>query len=131
FEAGSLAIQCVQRGLRAVELVEVAHQGMNAGMKRLFQEMPIERMVVPPFALLRKLGAHEQKFLARMAEHEAVVGAQVGESLPGVPGHPRQERALTVDDLVVGQRQNEIFEEGVVQPEQDLAVMMAAVKRVL
>ena len=104
---------------------------MNAGMKRLFQEMPIERMVVPPFALLRKLGAHEQKFLARMAEHEAVVGAQVGESLPGVPGHPRQERALTVDDLVVGQRQNEIFEEGVVQPEQDLAVMMAAVKRVL
>ncbi len=66
-----------------------------------------------------------------MAEHEGVVGAQIGESLPLVARHAAEDRALAVHDLVMRQRQNEILGESVMQAEQDLAVMMAAMDRVL
>ena len=100
-------------------------------MPRLVEQMPVERMVVLPFALLRELVAHEQELLAGMAEHEAVIGAHVGEALPVVSRHAAEDRALAVHDLVVGQRQDEIFGEGVEQAERDLLVMMLPVDRVL
>ena len=88
-------------------------------------------MVVPPFVLLAELAAHEQELLAGMAEHEAVIGAQIGEALPFVARHAAEHRALAVHDLVVRERQDEILGERVVQAEQDLAVMMLAVDRIL
>ena len=95
------------------------------------EQVPVERLVVIPFAALRDLGAHEQQLLAGMAEHEAVIGAQIREALPFVAGHAPQDRALAVHDLVMRQRQDEVLREGVVQAEQDVAVMMLAVDRVL
>ena len=84
-----------------------------------------------PFVLLAELAAHEQQLLARMTEHEAVVGAQVCEALPFVAGHAAEDRTLAVHDFVVRQRQNEVLGECVVQAEQDLVVMMLAVDRIL
>jgi hypothetical protein len=51
--------------------------------------------------------------------------------LPVVTGHAPEDRALAVHDFVMRQRQNEVLGECVVQPEQDLVVMMLAVDRVL
>ena len=95
------------------------------------EQVPVERMVVIPFALLAELAAHEHQLLAGMAEHEAVIGAQIGEALPFVAGHAAEDRALAVHDLVMRQRQDEVLREGVVQAEQDVAVMMLAVDRIL
>ena len=100
-------------------------------MLRLLEQMPVERTVVIPFALLAELAAHEHQLLAGMAEHEAVIGAQIGKALPVVAGHPAEDRALAVHDLVMRQRQDEIFRKRVVQAEQDVAVMMLAVDRIL
>ena len=130
-ESGGLAVELVQGRHASVEPVEIADQRLDAGMQRPLEQMPVERMVVPPFVLLAELTAHEQELLAGMAEHEAVIGAQVGEALPLVARHAAEDRALAVHDLVVGERQDEILEEGVVQAEQDLAVMMLAVDRIL
>ena len=66
-----------------------------------------------------------------MPVHEAVVGAHVGEALPLVARHAAEDRAFAVHDLVVAERQDEVLEEGVVQPEQDIAVVVAAMDRVL
>src|SRR5262245_14366800 len=115
----------------AVEVIEVAHQRLDASMLRLFQEIPIERMIVPPLMLLSELAAHEQELLAGVAEHKAVIGAQIGKPLPGVARHAAKNRALAVHNLVVRQRQDEVLGEGVVQPEQDLAVVIAAIDRIL
>src|SRR3984893_8398933 len=93
--------------------------------------MPVERKIVIPFALLAELATHEHQLLAGMSEHEAVIGAQVREALPVVARHPPQDRALAVDDFVVRQRQDEIFRKCVMQAEQDVAVMILAVDRVL
>ena len=50
FEAGCLAIQLVQCGHAAIEPVEVADQRLHAGMLLVLEQMPVERMVVIPFA---------------------------------------------------------------------------------
>src|SRR5205807_8239326 len=91
--------------------------------------MPVERMVMAPFAFLGELVSHEQKLLAGMTKHEAVVGAQIGEALPIVARHAAEERALGVHNLVMGERQDEVFEKGVMQDEKELAVMMLSVER--
>ena len=100
-------------------------------MVLVFEQVPIKRLVVIPLAALRDLGAHEQQLLAGMAEHEAVIGAQIGESLPFVAGHAAEQRALSMHHFVMRQRQDEIFRESVVQAEQDVAVMMLAMDRIL
>src|SRR5260370_333600 len=92
--------------------------------------MPIERMVMAPFAFLTELAAHEQELLAGVTEHEPVIGAQIGKALPLVARHAAENGALAVHDLVMGERQDEVLEERVMQAKQDLAVMMPAVDRV-
>src|SRR5215813_6021359 len=93
--------------------------------------MPVERMIVPPFLLLREFVAHEQELLAGVTEHEAVVDTQVCEALPSVARHPTKERSLAVHHLVMGQRQYEILGESVNEPERDLVMMIFAVNRIL
>src|SRR5262249_60109933 len=100
---------------------------LNPRVRRPLQKVPVKRMIVSPFALLAELAAHEQKLLARMAEHETVIGAQVGKTLPLIARHAADERTLAVHDLVVGERQNEILEESVVQPEQNLTVVIPTI----
>src|SRR6516165_1597241 len=99
-------------------------------MRRLPEQMPVERMVMAPFIFLAELAAHEQELLAGMAEHEAVIGAQTGEALPLIARHAAENRTLAVHDLVMGERQDEVLEERVMQAEKDLAVMMLAVDRI-
>src|SRR6266566_4694215 len=99
-------------------------------MPRLLEKMPVERMVMAPFVFLAELAAHEQELLAGMAEHEAVISAQIGKALPFIARHAAENRTLAVHDLVMGERQDEVLEECVMQTEKDLAVMMLAVDRV-
>src|SRR4029077_15353407 len=115
----------MQRRQAPIDPVQVANEPPNAAMQRIFEKMPIQTAVMVPFALLAKLTAHEQQFLAWMAKHEAVIGAQVGKLLPAITRHPAQQRAFSVHNLVMAQRQDEIFTEGIEQTERDVAVMPA------
>jgi len=63
FESRGLTVELVQCRGRAIEAIEVAHQRLDAGVLRLFQEMPIERMVVPPLVFLSELAAMNRSFL--------------------------------------------------------------------
>ena len=66
-----------------------------------------------------------------MAEHETVIGAQVCKPLPFVARHAAEDRAFAVHDFVMRQRQNEILRKRVMQAEQDVAVMVLPVHRIL
>src|SRR6266404_9197442 len=124
---GILAIAFVQSRYRPIKTIEIADQSLHARMTGMLEKVPIKRVVMAPFALLAELAAHEQQLLAGMAEHEAVIGAQIGKALPFVAWHAAENRTLAVHDLVMGERQDEVLEERVVQTEKDLAVMMLAV----
>src|SRR6266567_7951296 len=60
-EAGRLEVDLVERGLRAVDRVQVADETMHARMTLLLEQLPVERRVVVPLRLLRQLAAHEQE----------------------------------------------------------------------
>jgi hypothetical protein len=121
--AGTKSSWC-SAGVWRSSWVQVAHQALHAGVQRVVQQVPVQALVVVPLALLRELAAHEQQLLARVREHEAVVGPQVGELLPAVAGHARQQRTLAVHDLVVRDRKHEVFAESVDEAEGDLAMVV-------
>jgi hypothetical protein len=81
FEAASLAVELVKRRVGAVEAVEIAHQGLHAGVAALVEQVPVEAAAVAPLVDLRELLPHEQQLFAWMAPHESEVGAQVSEAL--------------------------------------------------
>src|SRR5580704_3535660 len=84
-----------------------------------------------PFAPLAELSPHEEDFFPRPRPHVAEQRAQVGELLPAVAGHLVEQRALSVDDLVMGERQHEIFKPGVDKSEGQVAMMKSPVDRLL
>jgi len=57
-----------------------------------------------------------RSFLPGCAHMSPVQRAQVGEPLPVVARHLREQRALAVDDLVVREREDEVLAERVEQP---------------
>src|SRR5262245_54606397 len=107
-ESARFAIQLVQCRQRAVQTIEIPDQSLHARRLGTLEQMPIERMVVPPFRLLTELVAHEQQLLAGVPEHEAVVGAQVRKALPFVTRHAAENGALAVHYLVMRERQDEV-----------------------
>ena len=83
-----------------------------------------------PLPSLGEFIAHKQQFFPREGEHPAVVGAQVGELLPGIAGHAVKKRFFTVDHFIMRQRQDEVFGVVVEYPEGHLVVMMPTMDRV-
>ena len=114
-----------------VDAAEVLDEVRDAGVHRFVEEVPRQGAVVRPLVPGRDLRAHEQELLARLPPHAQQQRAQVGEALPLVAGHLAQQRALAVDDLVVGERHDEVLGRRVQAAERQPVVVEAAVNRVL
>ena len=84
-------------------MVQLAYEVLYAFVPAAFlvEQEPIQPFVEVPLSALRELVAHKQEFFTGEAVHEAVVGAQVGELLPAVAGHPSEQRAFAVHDFIV------------------------------
>src|SRR6516164_10458036 len=95
------------------------------------QYVPLETLLVMPFASLRELPAHEEQLLPRVRPHVAVQQPHARELLPVIAGHAADDRTLAVYHLVVGERQHEILAEGVPDAEGEAAVMVLAMYRIL
>src|SRR5215467_8950572 len=73
-ETVAVAVAFVKCWQFSVDRIEIANERANAGVTRLLEEMPVQRMIVSPFMFLGKFVAHEQQLLAWVAEHESVKG---------------------------------------------------------
>ena len=100
-------------------------------MALLVQQPPVEGVGLVPLLLLADLLAHEEELLAGVTPLVGVQGTQTSQTLPLIAGHLRNQRTLTVHDLVVRQREHVVLGEGVHQREGKLAVVPAAVDRIL
>src|SRR5690606_26041008 len=109
-EAFASAVAIMERGELAVDAVELADEELDPAVGRAGRaEVPIEALVVVPLAPLAELAAHEEQLLGGL---EPLVGekeAEVGELLPLVAGHAREEGALEVNDLVVRERDDVVL----------------------
>ena len=110
-----------------IQLLDVVVHGL---VHRIFEQMPVEAVVVFPFDELAKVAAHEQELLAGMRHPVAVESPQAGKFLPVVAGHLVQERVLAVDDFVVRQGQDEVFRKGVAQGKRNEIMIILAEQRV-
>src|SRR3984885_5555151 len=90
------------------------------------QQVPLQARIVVPLRPLAELIPHEQELLAGMAEHKPVQEAQIRELLPLIARHFTQHGTLPVDDLIVRERQNEIFGEGINQAKCNLAMLVTS-----
>jgi hypothetical protein len=100
-------------------------------MKRELQHFPGNARFVVPLGALSDFRTHKQQLLAGMRPHQREKCARVGELPPFVTGHFAEQRSLTVNHLIMRNRQNEILGEGVEQAEGDLVVFELAIDRVL
>ena len=100
-EAGRIVVQLVQRRLLAIQAVEVGHPLLDPAVLRELQQVPVERGVVVPLAILPELAPHEEELLPGLSILVAEQQAQVGALLPVVAGHLVDQRSLAVHHLVV------------------------------
>src|SRR5579862_5210842 len=94
------------------------------------REVPIEAFVVRPLAPLPELAAHEDELLAASRPHVAKQRTHVGKLLPTVARHLRKQRALAVHDLIMRDRQYEIFAPRIQHSEGQVAMVILAMNRI-
>ena len=116
-EAFRLAVARMQSRLRLVKTVQVPDKELNPFMQRKLEQMEIEGAIFVPLAPLSELLSHEQKLLAGMRPHEAVIGTKVGKLLPVIARHFVDKRSLAVHHFIVAERQHEILGESIKQAE--------------
>ncbi len=116
-EAGTVELVLVEGRLFLINPVQVAKHALHAAVRFPLQQIPLEALIMLPFAPLTELASHEQQLLAGMAPHVTVEQTQVGEALPEIAGHLISQRAFAVHHFVVRKRQREVLAEGVDQAE--------------
>src|SRR5205085_2190647 len=84
----------------------------EADVDGVAEEMPIEALLVIPFAPLAEFASHEEKFFSGLGEHVTEKEPDVGKPLPLIAGHFAEEGAFSVDDFIVRDGKDKIFREG-------------------
>src|SRR5215469_2396074 len=126
FEARGLAIPFIERRLAPKRGVQIAHPAQEATVTRVALEMPVQGRIGIPFVPLPKVAPHEDQLFAWMSEHIAVQKPQVRKLSPIVARHPADERTHTVSDLIMRQREDELFLERAREIRKDLTVVNVA-----
>src|ERR1700692_2825839 len=117
FEAWPVEVHLVERGFLRIQLVQVTDEALKPAMGFPLKQMPVETPSFAEFLTLAEFLAHEQEFLTRVRILIGVEEAQVSELLPHVAGHFVEQGIFAVNDFIVGERQHEVFGEGIYQRE--------------
>src|SRR4030042_1988049 len=104
-----MIVKFIQGRFRSVYPVKVLHILLQTLVRRVLQEMPLDGMVMVPFPPLAEFRPHEQHLFARFGIHISQKKTEVGEFSPFITRHLGEERRLSMDDLIVGKRQDEVF----------------------
>lgn len=78
-------------------------------MPLICQQEPVDLAFLAPLAELSEILSHEQKFFARVPEHESIAYHQVLEFFLQIARHFVDHRAFQVDNLIVREHQNVVL----------------------
>ncbi len=132
-ESSRIKVQHAQRRFLQVELIQVAYKVAQTDMVSIIwrlEQVPIQALCILPLLPLSKFASHKEQLFARMAPHETEQNAQVGELLPDIPRHLREQRAFAIDDFIVRERQHKVFGIRIYQRKGDVVLMIAPVDRI-
>ena len=93
----------------------------------LFNEMPIQTVIEVPLDEMAKLTAHKEQFFAGMRHPIAEESTQPREFLPVIPRHLADERTLSMDDLIMGERQDKVLRKRIHERKCDLVLIPLSV----
>ncbi|OPZ92587.1 MAG: hypothetical protein BWY73_00731 [candidate division TA06 bacterium ADurb.Bin417] len=130
-EALRRTVQLVEGRFIAINPVEVGQVVAQLAVRFVLEQVPVQSAPAVPLPPLAELAAHEEQFPARLGVEIAKQQPEAGEFLPVVAGHLSQQGSLAVDDLVMGERQDEVFAEGVNEAEGQFFLVITAEERVL
>src|SRR5947207_14825137 len=83
-----------------------------------------------PFAPLPKFAPHKEEFFPRVSEHPGINHTQIGELLPNIPRHFREQRAFPMNNFIVAQHQNEMLLKSVEEREGNVSLMKPPINRI-
>ena len=113
-----------------VENVEVIHQPLDALVRLVVEQIPLEIAPHIPFSPLAEFHPHEDRLLAGVGPHVGEQRPGVGVLLPVISRHLVQEMALPVHHFIVAQGQHEVLGVGVPDREGDVVLVELAEPRV-
>ena len=87
FETSVIVVDFPKRGVFLVDVVQDLHHLQHFAVAIPADEVPVERLLLVPFAELPEFVAHEVELLAGVCVLESVGESQVCELLPVVAGH--------------------------------------------
>ena len=90
-----------------IESVQILHKAMEGVMDGVLQDIPILLPLLIPFPQLSELISHKVELLAWMSVHIHIQGTGLWKLLFIFPVHFLEDGSLPVNDLVVGQGQQE------------------------
>ncbi len=123
FKAVPVKVLLEKGRLLAIKTVEVLDPRLQTTVKRILKNMPFQASLVIPFGPLPEFVSHKEKLFAGVTVHISEEGPQVRITLPFVSGHFADEGPFPMDDLIVRNGQDKIFEEGVPNAEGELVMM--------
>ena len=131
FETMPVEIDLMKSGFSGVKMVEIGDKMLDAAVGIVLEQVPIQAVGFAPFVALGELLTHKEEFLSGMSVLIAVEKTEVCELLPQIAGHLMEKRVFAVDDFVVGEREKEIFGEGIEERESEFVVFIFAVDGVV
>ena len=117
-------------GVVEVEFVELPVEVLELVVHRIFEQVPVELLLVIPLVKLTELRAHEAELLAGMRHDIGHERTQSGKFHIVVAGHLLEQGRLAVHHFVVGQREDEMLGESIHQREGKQVVIVGTVNRI-
>src|SRR5207302_7493271 len=93
-EARLVEVQLVERRLASVEPVHILHPFLQALVRRVLEQVPVQALVVVPLPPLSELSTHKKQLLARLRIHVAEKQTKIVELLTVIAVHLSDARAL-------------------------------------
>ena len=124
-KAVGMEIHLAEGRILLIHLIQRLHIFLHLAVDGILQKSPLQLLILIPLVHLAEFLAHEQQFLARMAQHKAVGRPQVGKLLlVGRTRHLVHQGSLAVHHFVMGEHQDEILAVSVDHAEGQLSVVV-------
>ena len=92
-----------------VQFIQRCSKMLHFSIQFVFQISERKSFIISPFKILSPFASHKQELFTRMSHLIGIKRAQLGQLAIAIAPHLVHQALLAVHDLVMRQRQNEIF----------------------
>ena len=114
-ETGPVVVNLPQFGMIEIEFIELTVEVFELAVHRIFEQVPVELLLIVPLVELTEFRTHKAELLAGVRHDIRHKRTQTRKLHIVVAGHLLEHGSLAVHHFIVGERQYEMLREGVHQ----------------